>query len=148
MNKIAVCLWLVCCWSKIAFAQTDTVPPVLHCKPYEQLLIKPYFLCSVGLLPTDLIDTVWDNSGEPVLLGGRKACSGDGFPEGPPYLYYTINELGGQAKGYIFPNIKNPFEPPFPEAIAIYPTTDPPLNKFEFIGIKIGDVNGTANSSQ
>lgn len=316
MNKIAACFLFVCCWVKIAFAQADTVAPVLRCKPYEQLLIKPYFLCSVGLSPTDLIDTVWDNSGEPVLLSGRKACSGDGFPEGPPYLYYTINELGGQAadiwakdkagnttfrrchffisdlgtcdpafsvstltpdgrgignirleselttcltphvyrksfpfpsngpvsgyyqrfgswvnavgyqgsvfvtknthpyngvttidlaliqkyilgldtlstygiiaadanqdgkvstydvvllrklllgvvdtlpnnkswrfipKDYFFPNLKNPFEPPFPESIAIYPTTDPPLNKFEFIGIKIGDVNGTANPSQ
>ena len=61
MNKVAIFLWLVCCWGKIAFAQADTVPPVLRCKPYEQLLIKPYFLCSVGLSPTDLIDTVWDN---------------------------------------------------------------------------------------
>jgi hypothetical protein len=45
---------------------------------------------------------------------------------------------------YVFPNPANPFQPAFPESIAI---TNLENNKWslDFVGIKIGDVNGSAD---
>lgn len=44
---------------------------------------------------------------------------------------------------YVFPDKTNPF--PFPESIPVLPETDPPVNRFAFTGIKIGDVNYSAD---
>lgn len=44
---------------------------------------------------------------------------------------------------YVFPNPANPWEAVFPEAIVF--TNDPSQTNFNFIGIKIGDVNNSVN---
>lgn len=46
-------------------------------------------------------------------------------------------------RDYVFPDKTNPF--PFPESIPILPETDPPVNRFAFTGVKIGDVNYSAD---
>jgi hypothetical protein len=46
------------------------------------------------------------------------------------------------TKAYVFPNPQNPFVSPFDES-WIYSGHNPP-NEIDFIGIKVGDVNGTA----
>lgn len=45
-------------------------------------------------------------------------------------------------ESFVFPNPLNPFASPFPEMIPILPPTLPP--DYNFIGIKVGDVNGSA----
>lgn len=47
-------------------------------------------------------------------------------------------------KDYIFPNI-NPLQTPFPERIDVSNTVEFPPNFFSFYGIKIGDVNHSAD---
>ena len=47
-------------------------------------------------------------------------------------------------KNYVFPNHQDPFTPPFPEKFLFPASTDPLPGYFEFIGIKIGDVNDSA----
>ncbi|HAD12171.1 MAG TPA: hypothetical protein DCF33_07000 [Saprospirales bacterium] len=47
-------------------------------------------------------------------------------------------------KNYVFPNPQDPFTPPFPEKILVPHSADPLPTYFEFIGIKIGDVNDSA----
>lgn len=61
-----------------------------------------------------------------------------------------IPELPGGAswrflpKNYDFPDPLNPFSPPFPESIEVPRSADPATNKFWFFGVKIGDVNYSA----
>ena len=49
---------------------------------------------------------------------------------------------------YAFPNPANPFQPPFPERIDIPNTADPVPTEFHFIGVKIGDVDYSADPNQ
>lgn len=44
---------------------------------------------------------------------------------------------------YVFPDPQNPFEPPFPES-AVTGVLTGDIDSVDFIGVKIGDVNGTA----
>lgn len=44
---------------------------------------------------------------------------------------------------YAFPD-HNPFDPPFPERIEVPRSADPVPKRFEFFGVKIGDVNFSA----
>ncbi len=44
---------------------------------------------------------------------------------------------------FVFPNTKNPFETPFPEIKSFNNLFD--SKKVDFVGIKIGDVNESAN---
>ncbi len=46
---------------------------------------------------------------------------------------------------YLFPNPQNPFSSPFPEKIVIPNTADPVPSYFPFKGIKIGDVDFSAD---
>lgn len=46
---------------------------------------------------------------------------------------------------YEFPNPQNPFEQSFPETFEVSNTEDPVPDNFNFIGIKLGDVNFTAD---
>ncbi|MCB9343257.1 MAG: hypothetical protein H6576_06150 [Lewinellaceae bacterium] len=49
-------------------------------------------------------------------------------------------------KEYVFPNPQNPFDPPFPEKIVVPFVPDPFFGyTHQFIGVKIGDVNNSAN---
>jgi hypothetical protein len=45
---------------------------------------------------------------------------------------------------YEFPDPDNPFAPPFPERIEVPRSADPAINNFWFFGVKIGDVNFSA----
>ena len=45
---------------------------------------------------------------------------------------------------YAFPDPDNPFAPPFPERIEVPRSADPATNNFWFFGVKIGDVNYSA----
>lgn len=47
---------------------------------------------------------------------------------------------------YVFPNPLNPFIEPFPESIIVNDVVADQLG-LDFVGIKIGDVNGSANPS-
>lgn len=47
-------------------------------------------------------------------------------------------------KNYVFPNPQDPFTPPFPEKILVPHSADPLPSYFEFIGLKIGDLNFSA----
>ncbi len=49
---------------------------------------------------------------------------------------------------YVFPNPANPFQPPFPERIEVPNTADPAPSFFKFTGVKIGDVNYSADPGQ
>ena len=46
---------------------------------------------------------------------------------------------------YEFPDPDNPFSPPFPERIEVPRSADPVPNRFMFFGVKIGDVNYSAD---
>jgi len=62
----------------------------------------------------------------------------------------VIDELPGGVSWrfwpyeYEFPNPANPFSPPFPERIEVPRSADPVPNRFQFFGVKIGDVNFSA----
>lgn len=47
-------------------------------------------------------------------------------------------------KSYVFPNPANPFAPPFPEALNLSNLGQQTADA-DFVGVKIGDVNGNAN---
>ncbi len=47
-----------------------------------------------------------------------------------------------------FPNPQNPFDPPLPDKIVLPNTAEPTINHFYFMGIKIGDVNFSADPDQ
>ncbi|MCB9356418.1 MAG: hypothetical protein H6575_17785 [Lewinellaceae bacterium] len=49
---------------------------------------------------------------------------------------------------YVFPDPADPFQPPFPEMIVIPNMADPVPNTFHFTGVKLGDVNNSADPSQ
>lgn len=49
---------------------------------------------------------------------------------------------------YMFPDPANPFQPPPPEAIVVPNTLEAPQTGFYFIGVKIGDVNFSADPKQ
>lgn len=49
------------------------------------------------------------------------------------------------VKDYVFPNLSNPFQPPFPETYLVPATDDFRYYNIDFIGVKIGDVNDTAS---
>jgi len=51
-------------------------------------------------------------------------------------------------KDYVFPNPANPFQPPFPERIEVPNTADPAPHHFQFTGVKIGDVDFSADPNQ
>lgn len=46
---------------------------------------------------------------------------------------------------FVFPNPNNPFTPAFPEKITVPGTLDMQPNNFRFIGVKIGDLNFSAD---
>ncbi|MEZ4924877.1 MAG: dockerin type I domain-containing protein [Saprospiraceae bacterium] len=48
-------------------------------------------------------------------------------------------------KDYTLPDPGNPFNPPFNDRYIITPEQNPLPHKFEFIGVKIGDINGDAD---
>jgi len=75
-----------------------------------------------------------------VLL--RKLILGiiDELPHGKSWRFLPGN--------YVFPNPQNPFVPPFPEQISISASEDPVPSYFRFIGVKIGDVNFSADPRQ
>jgi len=47
-------------------------------------------------------------------------------------------------KDYVFPNPQDPFHPAFPTTIVVPFVTDPPQLEYNFIALKMGDVNNTA----
>ncbi|HNM24504.1 MAG TPA: dockerin type I domain-containing protein, partial [Saprospiraceae bacterium] len=49
---------------------------------------------------------------------------------------------------YAFPDPLYPFAPPFPEKITVSNTVEPAPDHFYFMGIKIGDVNFSADPGQ
>ena len=49
---------------------------------------------------------------------------------------------------YVFPDPSNPFLPPFPERIEVPNTADPAPSHFAFKGVKIGDVDFSADPAQ
>lgn len=51
-------------------------------------------------------------------------------------------------QNYTFPNPLNPFQPPFPERIEVPNTADPAPSYFSFKGVKIGDVDFSADPGQ
>ena len=48
-------------------------------------------------------------------------------------------------QGYVFPNPQNPFNPPIPDRIIVPRTNEFPYGSPHFIGIKMGDVNYSAD---
>ena len=56
----------------------------------------------------------------------------------PQYLHNTSWRF--IRRDYFFPDILNPFQPPFPESFTI-PNLDANVGLVDFIGIKIGDLN-------
>ncbi|MEQ1746728.1 MAG: HYR domain-containing protein [Saprospiraceae bacterium] len=48
---------------------------------------------------------------------------------------------------FVFPNVSNPFQAPFPETVALQNLGQVPANDLEFVAIKVGDVNGNAVTS-
>jgi hypothetical protein len=49
---------------------------------------------------------------------------------------------------YTFPDPTNPFQPSFPERVEVPNTADPAPNSFAFKGVKIGDVDFSADPDQ
>lgn len=49
---------------------------------------------------------------------------------------------------YVFPDPSNPFQPAFPERIEVPNTADPVPSSFHFKGVKIGDVDFSADPGQ
>jgi hypothetical protein len=62
------------------------------------------------------------------------------MPHGQSWRFYP--------KNHVFTDTNNPFLPALPGAIATPNTADPAPHSFQFIGVKIGDVNGSANPGQ
>jgi hypothetical protein len=64
----------------------------------------------------------------------------DALPNGKSWRFLPAD--------YEFPDPQNPFLSGFPEAITVPNTSDPVQNSFYFKGIKIGDVNDSADPGQ
>ncbi len=61
----------------------------------------------------------------------------DELPNGKSWRFIPAN--------YVFPNPNDPNNPPFPEKITVSNTYDYITGSYQFLGIKIGDVNFTAD---
>ncbi len=94
MNKMMFSLLWVCCWVGISFSQTDTVAPVLRCKPAFSIAVNLLPNCYAQLWAIDLLDTLYDTGDPYVRVGIRRACVGDGFPEGAYSVTFDASDLG------------------------------------------------------
>lgn len=59
------------------------------------------------------------------------------LPHGLSWRFYP--------KSHVFTDPADPFATPLPETVHVPGTTDPIIHLFEFTGVKIGDVNGSAD---
>lgn len=73
----------------------DSVPPQVKCKP-NPVVNAGTGICEGNIYLSDLMESVADNSSptNSILLGVRKKCTGEGFPQGKTYLTFGITELG------------------------------------------------------
>lgn len=131
--------------------QSYTLTPVYDTKPlngvttYDMVLIRRHILGILALsTPYKIIAADANASGsvttyDLVILQKLILNVTDEFPNGNKSWRFVKAD-------YMFPNPENPFTQPFPEII----TVDPLLgNKWgqNFIGIKVGDVNDSADPS-
>ncbi len=111
---------------------------------FDMVLIRRHILGSDTLdTPYKIIAADVNNSGAVTtfdMVEIRKLILqiNDGFPNNTSWRFVPAD--------YVFPNPLSPFTPPFPESILLNDVTLDNI-QLDFIGIKIGDVNGSANTS-
>ena len=116
--------------------------PLNGVSTYDLALISKYILGLATLSPYQLIAADANEDGKVtafdiVLL--RQLILGiiTELPKGASWRFIPYD--------YQFPDPGNPFSPPFPTRIEVPRSADPSPNYFGFFGVKIGDVNFSAD---
>ena len=93
-----------------------------------QMLDSPYKMIAAAVNKSNSITTFDAVEMRKLILGITQS-----FPNNTSWRFVP--------KDFVFTNPLNPFATPIPETISI---NSPPLSPFDFIGIKIGDLNNSA----
>lgn len=96
----------------------------------QELIVSPYRLIAADANRSGTITTFDIVTIRRVILG-----IDDVFAGNDSWRFVPEN--------YAFPNLENPFSPPFPESLTLDLTTES-LGDLDFVGIKVGDVTGDA----
>lgn len=99
----------------------------------EQLLDSPYKLIAADIDRSNHITTI-----DLILLRRLILALDDDFTQNTSWRFVP--------QAYVFPNPANPWEQVFPEFININNLPSTVLSNQDFVGIKIGDVNGSATT--
>lgn len=99
----------------------------------QQPLVSPYKMIAADANKSNSI-TIYD------VVELRKLILGlhPGLPDNTSWRFI--------ARNFVFPNLNNPFQSPFPENKSVQDVQSSRLDE-DFIGVKIGDVNGSAIST-
>lgn len=126
---------------------TDSVRPVRDDTPlngittFDLLLINKHILnlerlsSPYKMIAADANGSLSITTFDIVLLRRLILGIDTALTHSPPWRFVPAN--------FTFPNPDNPFQTPFPQAIAVAQGLQP--QQADFIGIRVGDVNGSAN---
>ncbi len=132
--------------SEFAVTPSKNINPLNGVSTYDLVLIQKH------ILGIELLDSPWKIIAADANQDG-KVTTLDIITLRKLILGITTELPNGKSwrfapKDYVFPNPANPFQPPFPERIEVPNTADPVLNYFQFTGVKIGDVDFSADPNQ
>ena len=132
--------------SEITITPSKNINPLNGVSTYDLVLIQKH------ILGIELLDSPWKIIAADANQDG-KVTTLDIITLRKLILGITTELPNGKSwrfapKNYVFPNPLNPFQPPLPERIEVPNTADPAPSNFQFTGVKIGDVDFSADPNQ
>lgn len=129
-----------------------TVTPSKNINPLNGVTTFDLTLISKHILGTEPLDSPWKIIAADANQDG-KVTALDIITLRRLILGITTELPNGKSwrfapADYVFPNPANPFQPPFPERIEVPNTADPAPSSYFFKGVKIGDLNFSADPQQ
>ena len=130
----------------------STITPSKNINPLNGVTTYDLVLIQKHILGIELLDSPWKIIAADANQDG-KVTTFDIITLRKLILGITTELPNGKSwrfapKDYVFPNPLNPFQPPFPERIEVPNTADPAPSHFQFTGVKIGDVDFSADPNQ
>jgi len=129
-----------------------TVTPTKNINPLNGVTTNDLVLIQKHILGIEFFDSPWKRIAADANQDGKVTTSDiivlrklilgitTELPNGKSWRFLPLD--------YTFPNPANPFLPPFPERIEVPNTADPAPSDFAFRGVKIGDVDFSADPNQ
>lgn len=129
-----------------------TVTPSKNINPLNGVTTNDLVLISKHILGIQPFDSPWKYIAADANQDGKVSTS-DIVALKKLILGITTELPNGKSwrfvpQDYTFPDPTNPFQPVFPERIEVPNTADPAPNSFAFKGVKIGDVDFSADPEQ